>query len=78
MKLNEKEIKQIMEVFIPLLMKETKGINAGGYSTCLYTGKSFNERFLENLSKLMDEESDVPYPIIEKLYDAFEASLIKR
>lgn len=77
-------MKKRFQMIVDELMKEftcleSRGtaINSGAYSTDVYTGKTFKQRFLENM-EIELKDIDENYPLIERIVNAFRSSLIER
>lgn len=67
--------KELLEIFL----KDFKGvnkINSGSYGINLWSGEDFSTRFEKELEKELEKDEN-DYPLIERVVNAFNNSLLK-
>jgi hypothetical protein len=88
--MRKERVERIMKTVVPELLKEfttenytrTPGVNSGAYGFNLWDrkksiqGKSFEDRFLENLEVELNKIED-HYPLLERIVVAYNNSLLK-
>lgn len=88
--MRKERIERVMKIVVPELMKEfttenytrTPSVNSGAYGFNLWDrekniqGKSFEDRFIENLEKELNKTKD-HYPLLERIVNAYNKSLLK-
>lgn len=83
--MTRERIEKIMKVIVPELMREfttqghtrTPKMGTVSYGPNLWdNNKSFEDRFLENVKKELEKNED-NYPLLERLVNAYNESLLK-